>query len=141
MSENLKDMLIRHEGLRFYPYVDTVGKTTIGVGHNLDDKGISKSVAMVMLKEDIESAIEDSVKWLGVDGYYGLNNARKMVVVNMMFNMGLPTMSDFVKFKSALKSGDFDEAAKQMKDSTWYTQVGKRGMELETVMRTGELTR
>ena len=31
-----------NEGLRSKPYVDTVGKVTIGVGRNLTDRGLSE---------------------------------------------------------------------------------------------------
>jgi lysozyme len=34
--------LVKDEGLRLKPYKCTAGKTTIGVGRNLDDVGISK---------------------------------------------------------------------------------------------------
>ncbi len=34
---NLTDQLIRDEGLRLYPYKDTAGKLTIGVGRNFLD--------------------------------------------------------------------------------------------------------
>lgn len=34
--------LSRDEGRRLKPYLDTVGKTTIGVGRNLTDVGISE---------------------------------------------------------------------------------------------------
>lgn len=46
---NIIKMLIRHEGLRLKPYKDSVGKLTIGVGRNLDDKGITKEEAMHLL--------------------------------------------------------------------------------------------
>ncbi|MEO5358203.1 MAG: hypothetical protein H7844_13030 [Nitrospirae bacterium YQR-1] len=38
----LKEMLVRHEGMRLNAYKDTVGKWTVGVGRNLDDKGITE---------------------------------------------------------------------------------------------------
>jgi len=33
--------IIKHEVMVLEPYVDSVGKTTIGIGRNLDDKGIT----------------------------------------------------------------------------------------------------
>ena len=41
------------EGLRLKPYVDTAGKLSIGVGRNLDDKGISKTEADFLLADDL----------------------------------------------------------------------------------------
>lgn len=141
MSETLKEMLIRHEALRFYPYKDSVGKVTIGVGRNLDDVGINEQEAMLMLKNDIDRAIEDVLKWIPSNIYYTINDARKMVIVNMMFNMGLTSMKGFKKMRAALMQFDYMEAARQMKDSKWYRQVGIRGAELVQIMRDGVLLR
>ena len=37
---DLVQQLTRDEGIRNKPYVDTVGKVTIGVGRNLSDVGL-----------------------------------------------------------------------------------------------------
>ncbi len=38
---SIAQMLVRtHEGVTVYPYEDTVGKITIGVGRNLSDRGL-----------------------------------------------------------------------------------------------------
>ena len=41
-KDNLIEKLIAHEGLRLDVYQDTLGINTIGIGRNLDDRGISK---------------------------------------------------------------------------------------------------
>ena len=56
--QEVQNMLIRHEGLKLFPYQCPAGKTTIGVGRNLDDKGISEKEAMYMLNEDIQSCYD-----------------------------------------------------------------------------------
>ena len=48
-----KAQLVRHEGLRLKPYRCTAGKLTIGVGRNLEDKGISQQEAYELLENDI----------------------------------------------------------------------------------------
>ena len=141
MSETLKEMLIRHEDERFYPYTDSVGKLTIGVGHNLDAKGISKTVSRLMLKEDIDDAIEDTLKWIPENVYYTITEARRMVIINMMFQMGLTRMKGFKKMRAALLNWDYMEAARQMEDSKWYRQVPRRASELVQIMRDGVLLR
>ena len=40
-KEKLIEQLRLHEGVEHMPYKDTVGKLTIGVGRNLDDRGLS----------------------------------------------------------------------------------------------------
>ena len=39
------ERLVQHEGLRLKPYRCTAGKLTIGVGRNLEDKGLIKEGA------------------------------------------------------------------------------------------------
>ncbi|EHP39407.1 lysozyme [Cupriavidus basilensis OR16] len=46
--------LKRDEDLRLKPYVDTVGKTSIGIGRNLDDVGISQEEAIFLAQNDID---------------------------------------------------------------------------------------
>jgi lysozyme len=139
MAETLKEMLIRHEGNEQYPYSDSVGKLTIGVGRNLTDRGLSVQERMYLLHNDIELAIEEVRKWIGDNKYYSLCDARKMVLCDMMFNLGWSKMQGFKKFHAAVLEGDYDKAAAEMKDSKWYRQVGHRAWELCQIMKTGVL--
>ncbi len=41
-KEKLMEKLVAHEGLRLQVYKDTLGIDTIGIGRNLQDRGISK---------------------------------------------------------------------------------------------------
>ena len=50
MRELLMSMLKRHEGFRAFPYLDTVGKLTIGYGRNLSDVGISIEEAVTKIR-------------------------------------------------------------------------------------------
>ena len=92
--EPLVDQLMRHEGLRLKPYRDTVGKLTIGIGRNLDDVGISRDEAMVLLKNDIDKTITALREHLPF--YDSLSEARRNVLANMAFNMGIRGLLDFV---------------------------------------------
>ena len=51
----LEKTLARHEGLQLKPYLDTVGKLTIGYGRNLDDVGISKGEALAMMRRQTQT--------------------------------------------------------------------------------------
>ena len=46
----LHSELIRDEANRLKPYRDSVGKLTIGIGRNLDDRGISKEESFFLLR-------------------------------------------------------------------------------------------
>ena len=135
MSETLEQMLVRHEGVRLKPYLDTLGKITIGVGRCLDTKGITMNEAMNMLRYDIQEA-SDAVK-KNFPWSLELNNNRFNVLVNMSFNMGIVGLSNFKHMLQAVQNKDYEEAAKQMLDSKWAKQVGARATELAEIMRKG----
>ncbi len=128
----LREMLVIHEGLELKPYRDTVGKLTIGVGRNLDDVGIARSEALFLLDNDIENSITEmrSFQW-----FDNLDLERKVVLVNMHFNMGLDRLRGFKKMLVAVKLGEYEEAAEEMLDSKWAKQVGNRAIELAEMMR------
>ncbi len=134
----LSEQLIRHEGLRLKPYLDTVGKTSIGFGRNLSDMGITGTEAVFLLRNDIDNAYWDVMDVFGRDVFDGLGEVRQGVLINMLFNLGRPRFLTFVKMIAAVKKDDFEEAARQMKDSRWYRQVGCRAIELVWQMRHNE---
>ena len=135
MDESLKEMLMRHEGLRLKPYRCSAGKLTIGYGRNLEDRGITNAEAEYLLTNDINDAIaecRDSFPW-----WKGLTNNRKMVVVNMVFNLGLNTFKKFKKTIQYIESEAYTTAAVEMLDSRWAEQVGARADELAKLMKEG----
>ena len=133
MGVNIRDQLLLDEGLRLKPYKDSLGVMTIGVGHNLEE-GISNRIAMLMLDEDIEKARADCMKY---PWFQELNDTRKNVILNMMFNLGIYNFSKFHNMITAIAIHDYEVAADEMKDSKWYTQVGARAQRLEQEMRNG----
>ncbi len=130
--EDLRDMLIRHEGLRLKPYLDTQGIVTIGVGRNLESNGISQDEAMMLLEHDIERAEKDAA---GYPWFAGLNVARQNVIVSMLFNLGKDRFAGFGRLIDALEKSDFQKAADEMLSSKWAGQVRNRAVELAIMMR------
>ena len=131
----LSEMLIRHEGLRRKPYRDTVRKMTIGVGRNLDDIGITREEALVLLKNDmarVRREVRRAFPW-----FARLNAVRRNVVLNMVFNIGLPRFRQFKKTIAAIKARNWDEASCEMLDSKWARQVKGRARELARMMKSG----
>lgn len=133
--DRLRALIRAHEGSRLMPYEDTVGKLTIGVGHNLTDKGISREIETLLLDEDIAEAIRnltDNLPWFGA-----LDEVRQSVLVDMCFNLGWPRLSEFVNTLEAIRSGQWLLASKGMLASKWARQVGGRAQTLARMMRTG----
>jgi len=132
----LHEILIRHEGLRLKPYRDTVKKLTIGVGRNLDDLGITREEALMLLENDIAKVrrqVKQAFPW-----FQHINTVRQNVVLNMVFNIGLPRFRQFKKTIAAIKAKKWDEASREMLDSRWSKQVKGRARELARMMRTGK---
>lgn len=135
-QQDIHDLLILHEGKRLKPYIDTVGKLTVGVGRNLFSVGISDDECMLMLDNDISRSIED-VRFL-FSCYDSLDRPRQLVLISMAFNLGRLRLSKFVRFIWAVHQKDYDTAAQEMRDSRWYEQVGHRGEQLARTMQSGE---
>ena len=51
-----------------------------------------------------------------------------------MFNMGYNRLSKFKNMLKAVDSRDWEEMAKQMEDSRWFGQVGRRSKELKEIV-------
>lgn len=134
----LREQLMRDEGYRRFPYVDTVGKITIGVGRNLTDRGVSHAEVDSLLDHDIaevEAALRAHLPWTD-----GLDEARRGVLLNMAFNLGLDGLLGFHHLLAAAQTGDWRAAAIAMLQSRWANQVGVRAQRLARQMETGEWT-
>lgn len=130
----LKSQLEKHEGIRFFPYQDTLGNLTVGVGHNLTAKGINQRVVDVMLEEDIIDAIsfmEARLPWAMT-----LDEVRQRAVADLVFNMG-PRFLTFTTTINHLKTGQWDKAADALLLSKYAIQVGRRAKDIATMIRTG----
>ena len=67
-----------------------------------------------------------------------LDDVRQRVLANMAFNLGLPRLSKFVNFLTAVQASDWEKAADEMMDSKWANQVGERAIRLRQKMLEGE---
>jgi lysozyme len=134
LIEKLKELLIRHEGLKLFPYRDSLGRLSIGVGRNLEVTGVSQEEVQLLLDNDIKQAIQSAstLPW-----YSKLNETRQIVILSMIFNMGLGGLLKFKGMIRAIEHGDFYTAADEMLDSRLTTQVGIRAHELAGMMRLG----
>lgn len=111
----LRNRLVADEGVRNRAYLDTKGKITIGVGHNLADKPIRASAVELILSHDMEDAENDArAVYAALDS---LSEVRKAVVIEMAFQLGRGGLSAFVKFQAALAQYQWEAAADAMLDS------------------------
>jgi len=136
-KETVREQLKRMEGVTRFAYIDTKGKTSVGVGRNLTDKGISGTEIELLLTNDITDAEDDARRLLSDSGFEALTDTRKTVLVNMAFNLGYARLSRFTAMLGALKAGRYQDAAREMRNSAWATQVKTRAEELATLMEKG----
>lgn len=129
--------LTLHEGMRKFPYKCTGGKLTIGIGRNLDDRGITEEEADYLLSNDIddfEDRLTREIPWM-----VGLDPIRQRVLIDMAFNLGVPGLLKFKRTLAAIRGKEYDRAAGMMLDSRWATQVGQRAKRLSHMMATGHI--
>ena len=132
----LREQLLRDEGCRLKVYKDSVGKLTIGIGRNLEDKGISLAEAEAMLDHDIRDFTAEVL--VALPWSTALDEVRRGVLVNMAFNMGVQGLRGFTKALAAMQAGDWFTAAAHMMDSKWARQTGVRAERLAEQLRGGE---
>ena len=135
--QELVDQIKRQEGLRLTAYVDTLGNRSIGYGHTPAFPGqmITEAEAEALLMQDLNSAQTDlltALPWC-----FSLSVPRYCVLWNMTFNMGIAHLLEFRLMLAAVREANYPEAAKQMLDSLWASQVHDRAVELAEQMETG----
>jgi lysozyme len=133
-SHKLVEMLIADEGMELQVYTDSLDIDTIGVGRNLEDRGLTDED---LLRNDI--AIVEKELCRAHPCVEELDEARQMVCINMAFNLGMPRLNRFKKMWAAIYEGDYGTAALEMLDSKWADQVKGRALRLSNIMKTGVL--
>jgi lysozyme len=137
MLEEHKKFAEWAEARRNFPYEDSVGKLTIGIGRNLEDRGLSDEEIDFLLSNDQEIVSKD-IK-ANLKFFNNLDPTRQLVVFDMVFNMGINRFLGFVNAIKALERGDYERAAREMQDSRWFRQTGRRARALVNAMYSGQL--
>ena len=122
----LKKRLVDFEGLVLKPYHCSQNYLSIGVGRNLDSNGITEEEAMYLLDNDIHKVIEQLDKQWAV--WRTFPDAAKYVSIDVAFNMGINTWMSFRKTRAYMEMGEWEEASKELLDSKYAEQVGRRAI-------------
>ena len=140
--QKIKEDIERHEGKVPRIYLDHLGYKTLGIGHlirqsepeYIQEVGtpVPDEVTYKYFDSDLDTSIRDAERIFGDLNEHPQDVIR--VLVNMSFNLGYPRLNKFVKMKEAVAQKNYLRAADEMKDSRWYTQVGRRGPELFELM-------
>jgi lysozyme len=145
MNRNrLYKQLIEDEGNECIVYRDHLGYLTFGIGHLITQKdpeadwplgtAVSEERVRECFDRDVETSITE-VKFL-VKDFDDKPDIVQEILINMHFNLGHYRLSLFRKFLKAIKNNDWMEAAKEGRDSRWYTQVTNRAERLMNKLET-----
>ena len=119
---DVREILIEEEGLELTPYSD-VGKTAIGVGHQLREGEEARDITEAEARETLESDIEEA--YASVDRLAekfdidGLQPELRDELMMMAFQMGATGLSKFKKMWAGIRNQDWNEVVVQMADSRW----------------------
>ena len=108
---DLKQQLIRDEGVVRHAYEDSLGFTTIGVGRLIDARrggGLRDSEIDFLLNNDIEektAQVLAALPWASK-----LSEPRLGVLLNMAFQMGLRGLLGFKRTLGSIEDGQYFEA-------------------------------
>ena len=147
--ENLRMELERDEGRIDAIYLDHLGYPTFGVGHLVKASDpehgweVDTPVQPDRIFEVFEEDVQDAIKHLNKifppgdenDDLWQMPEEVQLILCNMCFNMGPTRLRKFKKMIAAINVRDWAEAANQMVDSRWYTQVPNRAGRLVSRMR------
>src|SRR6056300_1559202 len=141
--EKLREEIAYDEGSVNKIYLDHLGLPTFGIGHLVIDSDpeygqevgtpVSEDRVAEAFDKDVEIVIDDCEKLY--PDFDELPEECKLIIANMMFNMGRPRLSKFKGMKRGVDNRDWNAAADEMVDSNWYRQVTKRADRLVARMR------
>lgn len=138
MSDLLRRLLVKEEGIRLHEYKDHLGYSTIGVGRLLDQRkggGISLAEAFYLLDNDIRrinDALFVAIPWIST-----LDEVRQAVLLSMAFQMGVAGLLGFRNTLHAVEEGRYADAAAGMRASKWYKQTHNRAERAARAMESG----
>ena len=141
--EKLREELKIDEGVKYEIYLDHLSLPTCGVGHLIKetDPEFDLEVGTKIDEERVNELFDEDIKitlqectYLYED-FSDLPEEAQLIIANMMFNLGRPRLSRFLKMKKHIDNRDFVSASEEMKNSKWYRQVTNRADRLVQRMK------
>ena len=136
VKNDARKMIMKDEGWRAKPYKDTEGVLTIGFGTNITR--ITREEGEALLDLRLNKIINFDLLSF-TEELPNLNDARKIVLISMLYQLGLYGVKKFTQMRQAIKDKDFNRASIEMLDSRWHKQTPHRCRRLAEIMRTGTI--
>lgn len=125
------------EGFSPFIYTDKTEHPTIGYGHNLsvysyEGKRITKAYGFLtdILKENYKAIL--SYGW-----YKNLDAMRRMVILDLSYNLGLSGLLKFKQFIKAIEDKNYALAVEGLQKSPYFNQVKKRASRNMEILKLG----
>lgn len=125
------------EGFSPSIYTDKTEHPTIGYGHNLsvysyEGKRITKAYGFLtdILKENYKALL--SYGW-----YKNLDAMRRMVILDLSYNLGLSGLLKFKQFIKAIEDKNYALAVEGLQKSPYFNQVKKRASRNMEILKLG----
>jgi lysozyme len=118
------------EGFKENPYIDTRGIPTVGYGFNLNaypqfkGRKITRKEADKIFPELYSDAVNRAMTYADT-AWSNLNPKQQTILIDMAYNLG-DKLNDFKRMRFNLMKGDNEGVVKEMQNSKWYKQVGRR---------------
>lgn len=140
-------LLRQEEGIRYTPYLDSLGYPTTGVGFRLGPQGAPLKHYTFSLNDQTINAwldhnlagVEASM-WQNSEIALALshcNQPRRDILTSMAYQMGPSGLGKFHRMLAMIMKEDWREAAAEMLDSTWARQTPARAQRHAEVMTSG----
>lgn len=127
-----KNLIEQHEGRRSLAYKDSLGIITVGVGRNLEHKGLSNNEIDILLVNDIIECFDDlsHFKW-----FEEATEQQKAALLDWRFQLGGAGIRKFRQTMKYLYEGDYNQAGIEMLDSRWAQQTPNRANAISRMIR------
>ncbi|MFP6112233.1 glycoside hydrolase family protein [Helicobacter pylori] len=130
-------LIVDLEGFSPFIYTDKTEHPTIGYGYNLsvysyEGKRITKAYGLLtdILKENYKAIL--SYGW-----YKNLDAMRRMVILDLSYNLGLSGLLKFKQSIKAIEDKNYALAVERLQKSPYFNQVKKRASRNMEILKLG----
>lgn len=145
MIVDAKSLVQVDEGRRVWPYTDTRGNTTWGIGHNLTaSPACTEAMELVDKAVDVQFAHDMTAvtQWLSVAHRWTralsrTSPPRYAVMVDICFNVGISGFAEFTEFLGYMRDGLYGKAASDLLGTTAAQELPDRYERLASILESG----